>query len=163
MKCTYLCAECSIIPNGQRDGVKSCLPPWTPIDFTGVSAKWMQGDKPAAQQENYPLQIRWAGVHPETPSHGRACMGLPQAGIILPDHPQELFFQRRQRWIFARCAFPLSLQHGMKLCMSTYIRTGTWQKPGMIQATFTIEKTTLHKSRYIWLFLPAENLPLAPC
>lgn len=56
MKCTYWCAECSIIPNGQRDGVKSCLSPWTPIDFTGVSAKWMQGDKPAIEQENYPLQ-----------------------------------------------------------------------------------------------------------
>lgn len=104
MKCTYLCAECSIIQIGQRDGVKSCLAPRTPIDWGECTMN--QGDRPAIEQENCHFKIRWAGLHPETPSNGKARMQLPQAGNNLPEKTE-----RDLCWLWFPSSFVKYLSH----------------------------------------------------
>lgn len=163
MKCTVLCAECSIILNGQRDGVKSCLPPWIPTDFAGVNGKWLQGDKLAIDLENY-FTNKMTQVLPETPSHRRTWMGLSQASNISSLTTPKNYSSREDREGSLLVCFsskPVTLNEAVSLHVYW-----NWDMTNPTQAVFMIEKTHSIICGQIHIFIAIytswEPTPLHP-
>lgn len=129
-----------------------------------VNARWQTCNRTGKLY--FTNKMTW--VHPETPSHRRACMGLSQAGhnqYFLPDHSQELFFQRRQRWIFAgvlflqacdteqSCVCAPILEQGHGTTHTSYVhdwKKSPWVNPCIFSCLYQLRAYPLHPGRSVW-------------